>query len=207
MSDAITLTTGGVVADSNGFFHPQGDHGETTYVVDGQTISDQQSKAFSTQLPPNAFQSMELVRARQSAEFGDKTGLVVNAVTRSGLGQTPSASLDHIMDRLGPLAKMLRSALAAEFGQLSGRRFQPYGRILDSPEFTPFHDIGNTENLFDRIDYQPSGIIRSTWTCLARVTGFRFRTLTSELNQDQRQEATTLSFGLGYQHTLTPTCY
>ena len=46
LSDAITLTTGGVVADSNGLFHPQGDHGETSYVVDGQTISDQQSKAF-----------------------------------------------------------------------------------------------------------------------------------------------------------------
>jgi hypothetical protein len=35
LSDAITLTSGGVVADSNGFFHPQGDHGETSYVVDG----------------------------------------------------------------------------------------------------------------------------------------------------------------------------
>ncbi len=56
LSDAITLTSGGVVADSNGFFHPQGDHGETTYVIDGQPISDQQNKTFSTQLPANAFQ-------------------------------------------------------------------------------------------------------------------------------------------------------
>jgi hypothetical protein len=44
LSDAITLTSGGVVADSNGFFHPQGDHAETTYVIDGQPISDQQKK-------------------------------------------------------------------------------------------------------------------------------------------------------------------
>ena len=87
LSDAITLTSGGVVADSNGFFHPQGDHGETTYVVDGQSISDQQSKTFSTQLPPNAFQSLELVSSAPSAEYGDKTGLIVNTVTRSGLGQ------------------------------------------------------------------------------------------------------------------------
>ncbi len=60
LSDAITLTSGGVVADSNGFFHPQGDHGETTYIIDDQPISDQQNKVFSTQLPANAFQSMEL---------------------------------------------------------------------------------------------------------------------------------------------------
>ena len=56
LSDAITLSTPGVVADSNGFFHPQGDHAQTSYVVDGQPISDQQSKAFSTQMPENAFQ-------------------------------------------------------------------------------------------------------------------------------------------------------
>lgn len=28
------------------------------------------------------------------------------------------------------------------------------GRFLDAPEFTPFHDIGNTETIFDRIDVQ-----------------------------------------------------
>jgi hypothetical protein len=57
LSDLITQTSPGVVADSNGMFHPQGDHGETSYVVDGYEIGDQQSKTFSTQLPSNAFQS------------------------------------------------------------------------------------------------------------------------------------------------------
>ena len=46
-----------MVADSNGFFHPLGDHAQTSYYIDGQPISDQQSKAFSTQMPDNAFQS------------------------------------------------------------------------------------------------------------------------------------------------------
>ncbi|MGI9034690.1 MAG: carboxypeptidase-like regulatory domain-containing protein, partial [Pyrinomonadaceae bacterium] len=51
LSEAITLTSPGVVADSNGFFHPLGDHAQTQFSVDGQPITDQQSKAFSTQLP------------------------------------------------------------------------------------------------------------------------------------------------------------
>ena len=50
LSDAITLAAPGVVADSNGFFHPQGDHAQTSYSIDNQSISDQQSKMFSTQL-------------------------------------------------------------------------------------------------------------------------------------------------------------
>ena len=31
------------------------------------------------------------------------------------------------------------------------------GRFLDTPEFTPFHDIGNNQTIFDRLDYQPNG--------------------------------------------------
>src|SRR5439155_26403764 len=46
LSDAITLASPGVIADSNGFFHPLGDHAQTSFAIDGQPISDQQSKAF-----------------------------------------------------------------------------------------------------------------------------------------------------------------
>src|SRR5439155_2361968 len=31
------------------------------------------------------------------------------------------------------------------------------GRFLDAPEFTPFHDKGNNQTIFDRFDYQPDG--------------------------------------------------
>ncbi len=51
LSEAITYSTGGVAADANGFFHPLGDHAQVSFVIDGQPISDQQSKVFSTQLP------------------------------------------------------------------------------------------------------------------------------------------------------------
>ena len=61
LSQAITYSTGAVAADANGFFHPLGDHAQTSFVIDGQPISDQQSKLFSTQIPANALQSMELI--------------------------------------------------------------------------------------------------------------------------------------------------
>jgi hypothetical protein len=88
LSDALMYGTPGVVADGQGFFHPIGDHAETTFSIDGQTISDQQSKLFSTQLPLNAIQSMELITGTPNAEYGGKTSLIVDTVTRSGLGLT-----------------------------------------------------------------------------------------------------------------------
>src|SRR6202142_3563926 len=87
LSQAVTYSTGGVAADANGFFHPLGDHAQASFVIDGQPISDQQSKLFSTQLPTSAIQNMQATTGTPSAEFGDKSSLVAQITTRSGLGQ------------------------------------------------------------------------------------------------------------------------
>ena len=82
LSTAVTLSAPGVAADSNGGFHPLGDHFESNISLDNQPISDQQSKFFSTQIPVNIIQSMEVVTGAVPAEYGDKTSLVINAITR-----------------------------------------------------------------------------------------------------------------------------
>src|ERR1700681_3336421 len=73
LSQAVTYSTGGVAADANSSFHPLGDHAQTTFVIDGQPISDQQSKVFSTQIPANALQSMELITGSPPAQYGDQS--------------------------------------------------------------------------------------------------------------------------------------
>jgi hypothetical protein len=60
LSHAIVSSTGGVAPDRNGFFQPLGDHAQVGFVIDGQPITDLQSKVFSTHLPVSAVQSMEL---------------------------------------------------------------------------------------------------------------------------------------------------
>ena len=54
LSSAVTLVTPGIAADSNGSFHGLGDHAENSFSVDGQPITDQQSKTFSNQVPLDA---------------------------------------------------------------------------------------------------------------------------------------------------------
>ena len=39
LSQAILASSGGVAADANGFFHPLGDHAQTSYMIDGQPIN------------------------------------------------------------------------------------------------------------------------------------------------------------------------
>ncbi len=85
LSSVLTLTTPGVAADSNGVFHPLGEHAETSFSVDGQPISDQQSRIFSNQIAASTIQDMRTLQGAPPAEFGDKTSLIVEATTRSGL--------------------------------------------------------------------------------------------------------------------------
>ena len=94
VSSLITLASPGVAADSNGLFHGIGDHAENSFVVDGQPITDQQSKVFSNQIPLDSIQSMEVISGAPPAEYGEKASLVIDVTTRSGQGMTtPHGSL------------------------------------------------------------------------------------------------------------------
>ena len=88
VSSLVTLATPGIAADSNGLFHGLGDHAENSFSVDGQPITDQQSKVFSNQIPLESVESMEVISGAPPAEYGDKTSVVINVTTRSGQGVT-----------------------------------------------------------------------------------------------------------------------
>ncbi len=203
LSDAIMLSSGAVAADSNGFFHPLGDHAQTSFSIDGQPIGDQQSKSFSTQIPLNAIQSMELITGAPAAEFGDKTSLVVNAVTKSGLGQKPTGSLLGEWGSFGTYSEEATLSLggpkAGNFLAANGLRS---GRFLDTPEFTPIHAIGNNGTIFDRFDYQPNGRDAIHLNLFWARNWFQIPNTYDQPNQDQRQKISTFNLAPGYQRAF-----
>ncbi len=155
LSSLVTLTTPGVAADSNGLFHGLGDHASNSFSIDGQSITDQQSKVFSNQLPANSIQSIEVISGAPPAEFGGKTSLVIVATTRSGQGvTTPTGAVYASYGSFGST----NGGFDLSYGGKSWGNFIEVdglntGRFLDPPEFTVFHDKGNEQNFFDRIDY------------------------------------------------------
>jgi hypothetical protein len=155
LSSLVTATTPGVSADSNGQAHGLGDHASNSFSVDGQAITDQQSKTFSNQLPSNSIQSLEVIAGAPPAEYGDKTSLVIVATTRSGQGVTkPTGSFYTSYGTFGTAAGGFDISYGGKrwgnFFELDGLNT---GRFLDPPEFSVFHDKGNEENVFDRIDH------------------------------------------------------
>jgi hypothetical protein len=157
LSSLVTLSSPGIVSDANGLFHPLGEHADSSFSVDGQPITDQQSRIFSNQLPVNAVESMEIINGVVPAEYGDKPSLIIRTTTRSGLNSSLHGSASSSYGSFGTEDGSLALGFGNKrFGEFISLDSVNSGRYLDTPEFTPIHAHGNAQNLFNRFDYQPS---------------------------------------------------
>src|SRR6202166_491322 len=156
LTSLVTLVSPGVAADSNGNMHGLGDHAQNSFSVDGQPITDQTSKVFSNQIPSDSIQSLEVISGAPPAEFGDKTSLVIKVTTRSGLGvNKPVGSVVASYGSFGTSNLSFDMAYGGDkWGNFIAVSGLNSGRFLDPPEQVTFHDKGNQENVFDRVDYQ-----------------------------------------------------
>ena len=137
LSSLVTLTVPGVAADSNGLFHGLGDHASNSFSLDGQPITDQQSKVFSNQIPLDSVQSMEVIEGAPPAEYGDKTSLVINGDHALGARLNAAA-----WRRYGFLWQLRHGTGGFNLGY-GGKSWGNFisatgmdtGRFLDGPEF------------------------------------------------------------------------
>jgi len=208
-SRVLTLASPGVAAESNGGFHPLGEHAEVSFSIDGQPITDQQSRTFSNQVSLNTVESIDIINGAPPAEFGDKTSMIVRAVIKSGLGAgslTGAISLGYgsfgtaTTDlSLGMGSKKIGNFFSAD--AVNSRRF------LDTPEFVPLHAHGNAENFFDRFDLQPTSADSLHFNLSFARSWFQTPNTYDQQasGQDQRQFMQSDSFALAYSHVFSPT--
>jgi hypothetical protein len=206
LNQIITLASPGVVADSNGFFHPVGDHAQTQFAIDNQPVTDQQSRLYSNQISPDAVQSLEVMTGVAPAEFGDKTSLVVRVVTKSGLDQhRPTGSLSLGFGSFGsPTTDVTLGAGGhgiGEFLSVSGHRTDRY---LDTPEFEPLHDSGHSLSVFNRVDLRPNDRDAFHLNVQAARSGFDVPNTYDQqaLGRAQRQDLETFNVAPGYSRVI-----
>jgi hypothetical protein len=157
-AELVTNAAPGVAADANGFYHPLGEHADTQIVLDNQPIPDQQAKVFSNQLALNTIQSFELVTGAPPAEYGDRTSLIINTSSRSGLGQRkPTGDLSAQYGSFGSWAELFDIGWGGDkWGNFLAVDSNGSSRYLDAPEFATLHDKGNSGTIFDHFDFNPS---------------------------------------------------
>jgi hypothetical protein len=207
-SSLITMTTPGAAADSNGSFHPLGDHAEASFIVDGQPITDQQSRTFSTQVSLNALQSVEVREGAPAADVGDKTSMVIVAQTRSGLDQrTPHGEINIARGSFDTSTANANLAFGTDrFGSFTALDALNSGRFLDTPEVVPLHANGNAENLIERLDYRLTD--KTSLQLNMSVSRSWFQTPNTydqqALGQDQRQTVASFNVAPQFIHIFNP---
>lgn len=204
LNQVVTMASPGVVSDSNGFFHPVGDHAQTQFSIDNQPITDQQSRLYSNQISQDAVQSMEVITGVAPAEYGDKSSLVVHIVTKSGLDQakpTGSASFGYgsFKSPTGDLNIGAGSHNVGNFLSLSGLRTD---RFLDPPELEALHDTGHQISLFDRFDFRPGATDTIHLNVQAARSGFDIPNTYDQIAQTQHQNIATFNVAPGYSRVL-----
>lgn len=204
LNQIVTLASPGVVADSNGFFHPVGDHAQTQFSIDNQPITDQQSRLYSNQISQDAVQSMEVITGVAPAEYGDKSSLVVHIVTKSGLDQakpTGSASFGYgsFKSPTGEVNIGGGSQRLGNFVSLSGLRTD---RFLDPPEREALHGTGNNVSLFDRVDFRPGATDTLHLNVQAAKSGFDVPNTYDQILQTQHQKIATFNVAPGYSRVI-----
>src|ERR1700730_10317851 len=207
ISSLITFTTPGVAADSNGFMHGLGEHQENAFSVDGQPITDQQSKSFSNQIPVDSVQSLEAVHGIPPAEYGDKTTLIINVTTRSGLNLKPTGSVTAAYGSFGTSNAGFDFAMGSQHGGnfITASGLQS-GRFLHRPEFTVIHAKGNSENIFDRLDFQPrtQDSIHLNFNYARSWLQQPNQFDQAAVGQDPRALTNTFTIAPGWTHIFTP---
>jgi hypothetical protein len=208
LSEMVTRTTPGVAADGNGFAHPLGEHADTSISIDNQPITDQQAKIFSNQVSTSIVQTMEVVTGAPPAEFGDKTSLIINITTQSGLGKSkPSGSLSSQYGSFGTWSEGLTYGVgSSHWGNFAALNTSGSGRFLDTPEFQALHDHGNAEAIFDRLDWQPNNADSLHLNLSAARSWFQTpNTFDSQpAGQDQRSQIRSFNIAPGWTHLINP---
>ena len=202
LNQVITMASPGVVADSNGFFHPVGDHAQTQFSIDNQPITDQQSRIYSNQISPDAVQSMEVITGVPPAEYGDKSSLVVHIITKSGLDSPkPTGTLTGGYGSFkSPQAELSAGAGNMKVGDFVSFTGLKTDRFLDPPEFEALHDHGTSQSFFNRLDAHSGAANAFHLNLQAARSSFDVpNTIDAEdAGQDQHQKITTFNIAPGY---------
>jgi hypothetical protein len=206
LNEVIAHSAPGIVEDSNGFIHPQGDHAQTQFVFDNQPITDQQSKQFSSSMPENAIASVEVITGAPPAEYGDKTSLVINAITKSGLGVDKQfGSLKTSYGSFGTTSENLTFGTGStKWGEFLSANTVRSGRYLDPPEFSALHDVGNNQTIFNRFDYQPGQSDTLHLNLFFSRAWFQTPNTYDQqtAGQDQRERILSYNIAPGFVHIL-----
>src|SRR5262249_6152888 len=95
---------------------------------------------------------------------------------------------------------------SAHWGSFTALSAGASGRFLDTPEFVPLHDHGNSQSIFERLDAQPNETDTFHLNLSAARSWFQTPNTfdSQDLGQDQRSQIRSFNIAPGWTHLISP---
>jgi TonB dependent receptor/Carboxypeptidase regulatory-like domain len=152
-------TAPGVVAENDGLLHVRGVDDGVLYVVDGIPLIDRVDALSGTSPDLNAIRSMNVMTGSIPAEFGGRSGAVVQVEGKSGLDSAWMGSLTAGVGNFGAeeISSTITGSITDKLGIFVADTFSRSQRFLDPPDPRNFNNRGGAGKLSGRLDFKPSG--------------------------------------------------
>ncbi len=203
----LVNTQPGWLLEANGVLHPRGSEYQTQYVMDGLPLTENRSPAFSPELEADDVQSMSILTAGYSAEYGRKLGGVIDVVTARdsrpgfhGKAVATGGSFDSAGGNLLGQYAWGRNTISA------GADAARSDRYLDPPVEQNYTNTGT--NGTASVHYERDLSDRDRLGFIARRGASRFEVPNERMQQTagQRQDRTSEETAgqFSYQHIFSP---
>lgn len=204
----VVATTPGWRTENDGLLHVRGVDDGTLYVIDGIPVTDRLDVLSGNSYDTEAIRSLNVMTGNIPAEFGGRSGAVVNIQSKSITGMPPTGSLSFGAGSFQSreVNATIGRSFRKEIGFLvttSGNRSH---RFIDPVDPRNFNNQGGTLRLNLRSDWHPTTNDVLLFTISMNGTDFHIMNdLQQEMaGQRQRQELRDDSESVRWQRVWSP---
>ena len=189
---AALATTPGFSTEDNGLLHVRGVDDGFLFVKDGIPIYERIDPAFGVSPEAVTISSLNVITGHIPAEFGLKSGAVVEVRSLSGLERPWSGMLEGALggDRRGSLSALASGRLGHTASLMMNANGERSDRFLDPVDPGNFHNHGAVGSAEARLSWNPSAVDLLTVGLNRGRSRFEVPHLEEQeaAGQDQRQD-------------------
>ncbi len=204
----LIATTPGWTTQNNGLMHIRGVDDGVLYIVDGIPTVDRLDAASAGGFDTDMISSLNVITGNIPAEFGGRSGAIVQIQPRSGIDNplTGSIGASNGSFRAGELTATIGASYKRKFGFFAAGATRRSNRFLDPVDLGNFNNRGGAVNFNTRMDWHPTE--RDIVLFDVATNGSDFRVPNREeqelAGQRQRQELRDNSQSVSWQRLWSP---
>ncbi|HNC43047.1 MAG TPA: TonB-dependent receptor, partial [Acidobacteriota bacterium] len=208
LPDLIAAFVPSAVASHDNFVHLRGNELSLNTSLNGVSFIDNPHQYFTPGLNPDVIQAFSVITGGFPAEYGNRFGGIIDAVTRSGFDSDHHGSISiDLGTYLRHTASMQWGGHTGKFGYFVAASGFESQRFINPPQPQEVHDVGKGIRTFAQFDYRATASDTFRLALINSGTNFEVpNTIEEQANgRDFFQRSREQTALLSWEHVVSPT--